>query len=281
MKTILCPTDFSTNAGNATEYACAFAAKLNARIILFHAYESPAAYTENEIAISHDVEKMLKEKVSAKLEALAKKLGKKYSGVTFETQYANGTGADETISAANRNDADMIIMGTTGTSKLERLLMGSTTSKVLANAECPVLCVPGDAEFMDIRKIVFATDLNEDNISSAMTIAPFAMQFGAEIIFVFVDDKHLIHSDEEINKMTRKIRTHVSYPKIAGYISKNTSVTKGIEYFLKKYPADILVMFTHHKHFPETLFNQSLTRIMSHQTNIPLLALKVSDRPVI
>ena len=280
MTTIICPTDFSKNATNATMYACALGEKFNSHIILLHAYESPALMTEMDFTIVKNAESMIKQTAMKQLETLRKKLAKKFPKVTFETMLAKGPGYEEVVTAATKNSADMIVMGTTGSSKMARLLMGSTTSRVLGRAGCPVLCIPKDAEFNDVKKIVFATDLNEDNIASAMTLAPFAMKFGAEIIFVFVDDKHLIHAEEDINRMTAKIRRLVKYPKISGFISKNTSITKGIEYFLKKYPADMLAMFTHQKHFPQALFNQSITKIMSHQTQIPLLALKISDRPV-
>ncbi len=281
MKTILCPTDFSKHAMNAAQYACALADKLNSALILFHTYESPADFTQGQFTITTNTEDLLKSAASKNLSALRQKLKNKFPRVKLETMLETGAGYSEILSAANKQNVDLIVMGSTGTNKLERLLMGSTASRVLQHATCPVLCIPKDAEFNDIKKIVFATDLKDDNILSATTLVPFAAAFGAEIVFVYVDDKHLIHSDSEISKMTQKIRKHVKYPKISGFISKNTSIPKGIEFFLKKYPADILVMFTHQKHFPESLFNQSITKLMSHQIRIPLLALQTTDRPLL
>jgi nucleotide-binding universal stress UspA family protein len=278
MKTILCPTDFSKNAANAAEYACALGETFSSHVILFHAYESPAVFTSAEFTIIKDAKAIIRDDAQKKLKSLKQKLGKKYPQVTLETELAMGAGYDKVVSASLRNNTDAIVMGTTGNSKVERLLMGSTTSRVIQNAECAVLCIPGEARFSGIKKIVFATDMHEDNITSAMTIAAFAMNFGADIVFVFVDDKHLVHAEEDISKMTRKIRSRVKYPKISGFISKNTSITRGIEYFLKKYPADMLVMFAHHKHFPGTIFNQSITKMMSYQTHIPLLALKAAHK---
>lgn len=281
MKTILCPSDFSKNAMYAAQYACDLAEKFNSVIILLHAYESPVDFTQGQFTITPENEDSLKEAASKNLTAFRQKLAKKYPKVKIEPVLVTGAGHSEIIANANKNDVDIIVMGSTGTSKVERLLMGSTASRVLLHAACPVLCIPKDAEFNGIKKIVFATDLKDDNILSATTLVPFAAAFGAEIIFVYVDDKHLIHADSEISKMTQKIRKHVKYPKISGFISKNTSITKGIEFFLKKYPADILVMFTHQKHFPESLFNQSITKLMSHQIRIPLLALQTTDRAVL
>lgn len=213
--------------------------------------------------------------------AIQQKLKKKFRNIKIEAKLTRGSAAKEILAYAGKSKSDMIVMGTTGMSKIERLLMGSTTSAVIQHANCPVLCIPKHAVRTKIQKIIFATDLHEDNILVAASMAPFAKKLDAEIVFVFVDDKHLVHADEDVNRMTKKIRTRVKYPKISGYISKNTSITKGLEYFLKKYPADMLAMYTHKKRFPQTLFNQSITKIMSHQTSIPLLVLNVSDQPML
>lgn len=230
--------------------------------------------------IEHAAEQ-IKENAEKKINQLITKLKVSHKKVSFEAITLDGLPGEKLLEVAAKLNVDLIVMGSTGTSKLERLLIGSTTSKIIRDAPCPVLSIPKNAGFDGINKIVFATDLNEDNISSANMISIFAKKFNAEIVFVFVDDKHLLHSDDQISSMTLKIRKRVKYPKISGYVSKNTSITKGIEYFLKKKPADILVMFTHARHFPESMFNTSVTKMMSHQASIPLLALKYSDKPLL
>lgn len=281
MKTILCPVDFSLNSNHAAEYGCAFAASFNAEVILFHAYETPAMITEASFTVIGNANVILRELAEKKLNALQKKLKSKFKKLNIRTEASEGAGYEETVSAAQRLHADLIIMGTTGSGRIERLLMGSTTSRVISRAECPVLCIPKGSKFKGIHKIVFATDLNEDNLSSAVKIAPFANMFGADITFIFVDDKHLMHDEKDIAVMTRKIRNRVKYKKISGYVVNNTGITQGIGHFLKKYPADLLVMFTHHRHFPETLIHQSFTKMMSHQASIPLLTLKLGAGEVV
>ena len=280
MKLIVCPTDFSATSTNAIHYACGIAQNFHALIVFVHVYEAPVMYSEMPLTSIQFAGDQLKNSAEKKLQALVKKLSKQYKGLKFETIVTDGLSHDKVVKIAEELTADLIIMGATGTSKLERLLMGSTTARVIRDAHCGVLCVPSNASYSAIKKIVFSTDLHEDNIRSAMMITPFASKFKAEIIFLFVDDRHLLHDDVEVEKMTQKIKKRVKYPSLSGYVSKNTNVSKGIDYFLKKQPADLLVMFTHPKHFPESLFNSSITKLMSHQTKIPLLALKHEDKPI-
>ncbi len=280
MNLILCPTDFSKNATNAVRYAAALAEGISARVIIIHVYDKPVMFSNAPLTRIEHAAVQIKANAEAKMKQLVNQLKRKYKNVSFEIMAKDGFHAETLLKVSQKLTVDLIVMGSTGTSKLERLLIGSTTSRIIRDAPCPVLSIPKNAEFKGINKIVFATDLKEDNINSASMISMFAKKFDAEISFLFVDDRHLLHSDEQISAMTQKIRKRVKYPKISGFISKNTSITKGIEYFLKKKPADVLVMFTHVRHFPEAMFNSSITKMMSHQASIPLLALKYSDKPL-
>lgn len=278
MKLIVSPTDFSANASNAVHYAAALAAESGSYLLVVHAYEPPIMYSEAPLTSIGNAANQLRELAMDKLKKLVNKLSKAHPDLRCEAEVIEGLAHEKLTDFASKKGADLMVVGTTGMSKLQRLLMGSTTARLIRDAHCPVLCVPKGATFKSMSKLVYATDLHEDNVSAANGIIPFAKHFDAEIIFVFVDDKHLLHDDEDVAKMTEKIRKRVKYPKISGYISKNTSITKGIEYFLKKKPADLLVMFTHGRQFPDSMFNQSVTNVVSHQTNIPLLTLKVPDR---
>ena len=173
-----------------------------------------------------------------------------------ETKLLAGLGSERILDAARDIHADMIVMGATGTSKLSRLLIGSTTAAVIRDADCPVLCIPKEAKFNGINRIAFATDLQEDNLASAMTVTPFAAKFGAELSFIYVDDKHLLHSDEAIEEMTRRIRRR-EVSETLGLHRKEPQHHERIGDLPEKQPADLLVMFTHPRRLGETL----LTRV--------------------
>jgi len=274
MKTILCPTDFSPNANSAAEYASSLANILNARMILFHAYEEPVLATETAVPVMEEIKTNLRLVAEKKLKTQLDNLRKYFPKISISTELAKGSGYKEIVDAANRTEADLIVMGTTGSGRIERLLIGSTTARILKNAKCPVICIPKEVTYNKIKKIVFATDLEKDNLSAAITITHFAATLGAEIIFVFVDKKHLLHDESNILHMTQKIKSRVKYPKISGYVANNPNIASGIEYFSKKYDADLLVMYAHDKSFTETLLHPSVTKQVSNKIDIPLLVLK-------
>jgi nucleotide-binding universal stress UspA family protein len=46
------------------------------------------------------------------------------------------------LATADDLDANLIVMTTSGRDSLDQALLGSTTERVLRNADCPVLAVP-------------------------------------------------------------------------------------------------------------------------------------------
>jgi nucleotide-binding universal stress UspA family protein len=78
--------------------------------------------------------------------ALRRKVeGLKRDGVTAEfasTEITTGGPAYAIAGFARDTGADLIVLGTSGSSQLVRLLVGSVTRRLLELAPCPVLAVP-------------------------------------------------------------------------------------------------------------------------------------------
>jgi nucleotide-binding universal stress UspA family protein len=275
MKTIICPVDFSTESDNAALYASQISKQFKSRIILIHVYETPVLFTEASIQVAQEIEASLRTTVQERIEKLKERLLSIINDAHIESRILQGFPVQEICNCAIKEDADVIIMGASGKGRIERTIIGSTSSKVISDANCPVLLIPKNIKYSGIERIVFATDLNEDNLTAAKQILLFAKHFNSEIVFVYVDDNNLLHSNEYISNMSKKIRSHIHYNRISGYVSENISITGGIEAFLKKHPADLLVMFNHNRHFPNNFLNPSLTRKMSRLTKTPLLSLPV------
>jgi nucleotide-binding universal stress UspA family protein len=62
-------------------------------------------------------------------------------GVEIRTEIAIGHPADKIISVAEREKADLIVVGHRGLSTIQRWMLGSVSGRVLGYAHCPVLVV--------------------------------------------------------------------------------------------------------------------------------------------
>jgi nucleotide-binding universal stress UspA family protein len=63
------------------------------------------------------------------------------AGVTLQSRLEVGHPAEQIVHAAERDAADLIVMGRRGVSRFERWMLGSISERVLRYAHCPVLVV--------------------------------------------------------------------------------------------------------------------------------------------
>ena len=153
----------------------------------------------------------------------------KNNNLVIENNVSFGFAVDNIISLAKENKANIIIMGTKGASNLEGLLLGSIATSVMEKATCPVLVIPQNAAFNDIKKIVFATDYHKNDIESIQFLSTIASKFNTEILVIHESavtltdnlerDLFEIFKKEVLEKISYK---NISFKFIIGYsISKD------------------------------------------------------------
>ena len=71
------------------------------------------------------------------------------AGVTYEVrQFVRGqTPAEDLVAVADKEGADLIVIGLRRRSPVGKLILGSHAQDVLLSTEVPVLCVPAASEF--------------------------------------------------------------------------------------------------------------------------------------
>ncbi|HSQ04095.1 MAG TPA: universal stress protein [Burkholderiales bacterium] len=143
LKNILVPTDGSALSRKAARQAIALAKAIGGRITVFHAapayrYTLYADYSPPEVGASRDYAARAKKIAQRRLDAVSKIAAA--AGVPCKTCYTiSDFPADAIIRAAQKSKCDAIAMATHGRSRLSRMLLGSETTKVLAQSKVPVI----------------------------------------------------------------------------------------------------------------------------------------------
>src|SRR3569832_396966 len=112
LKRILVPTDFSIAAEHAIEYACQFAMKSSASILLYHSLQIPVIATNGMVEVFSSEE--LENDTLLMLDQLRSKIKKKFPSLDVEIKTTVGFTVDEINSVAGKQQANLIIMGTKG-----------------------------------------------------------------------------------------------------------------------------------------------------------------------
>jgi nucleotide-binding universal stress UspA family protein len=139
--TILLPVDFSDETSNALRHAAILAERVDATVVLLHVVDAPvlpAFYGPVQEVGSVD---RLLDRAERELEALGRELP---AEVKWSATVREGQAWREIVAAAQEGGADLIVVPTHGHGAIERMLLGSTTERVLRAADCPVLTLrPG------------------------------------------------------------------------------------------------------------------------------------------
>lgn len=276
MKTILCPTDFSNESANAVKYAIDFNKHFNAKIILMHTFESPVLYTDvAPFTVQMDF-KYLHDAAEKKLRAFHKKVFGDKTKFKTELMLQQGVPSFRINEAAIEKKADIIIMGATGTGAAERIIVGSNAVRVVNNAACKVLIVPSKAKFAGFNKMVYTTDLSDDNLLHAKEIFPIAKKLNAEIQFLYIDNT--INNDADVlEKVTKTIRKKISYVKKSGYVCSDALIENGISFFVKNQESDCVVLYHRHRNFFQSIYKTSVSKKFTLHSTVPVLVIHEDD----
>lgn len=135
---ILIPTDGSELAERGVEQGLSLAKSLGAKVSIIFVLEAFSEMTGRFLEAVATYAALRKEQAIDALDRAAKAASK--AGVACETiEVESGQPHQAIIAAAEDKGCDLIVMSSHGRSGLSSVLIGSVTSKVLANAKIPVL----------------------------------------------------------------------------------------------------------------------------------------------
>jgi len=135
-KRILIGFDGSSQSEKATEIGLSLAQSLDSKVLLFAVARPPEPATMVELsAMLDDAREHFEEKFK-KVEQRAKDME-----VELETDIAVGHPVEQIVHRAEADRVDLIVLGRRGMSRFEKMIVGSTSEKVLRYAHCPVMVV--------------------------------------------------------------------------------------------------------------------------------------------
>jgi len=136
--TILCAVDFSVNSGDALRYAGVLAQRFRARLLVLNVADPllVTAARTRMLDLIVEIQKDLRKLVDVTLPGAGS--WRPAPDIIVRT----GEPGREILEVADREHVDLVAMGTYGMTGVRKLIFGSTTERVLRNADIPVLTVP-------------------------------------------------------------------------------------------------------------------------------------------
>ena len=278
MNRILCPIDFSEVSLNALEFAVALAEKEKSEITLLNIF-TPSDFNTilKSDFVKEEYDKLL-DMAEAKLKAISQEIEhiSKKKGLTCCTyKLISGKIVDVLAEVTEKEKYELVVLGTTGHSAYDRKYLGGKAESIIQHTTSSVLCVPENHNYHGIKKIIYATDYQEEDKLAIQQLTNMAAALKAK-----TEVLHISHHDHSIDKaIFEEFKAELSRFVPIDAISFNRVVFKdiasGLDEYMRQTGADMLVLLNKKLNFLETLFHTSLTQHLNKFTDYPLLILKL------
>jgi len=196
LKSILCPVDFSDFSAAAYQHALSLAEYYKARLIALHVVELWKYPFADYVAHETDYAKFsaaMNEGGQVKLERFVKEHA--VGGLQPELVVHQGNAPRCILSFAQKEKMEGIVMGTHGRRGFDRLVLGSTTDRVIRKAACPVLVVSSASHTAlgtgadgrhRLSRILYCTDFSNNSERAREYAISVAAEYNAELVLLHV-----------------------------------------------------------------------------------------------
>ncbi len=183
---ILFATDFSKAAAEAIPYVKKIAEHYDANLVTLHVRPPivntmirPATW-----AVDIDAER-------AQDEEDREELLKTFAGIRTQALIEEGDIQPCLAAAIEKNNTDLVVIGTRGRTGLGKLLLGSVAEEIFRTVSCPVLTVGPHSGAIhehggELREILYATDLSPESRAAAPYVISLAKEFQSRLILMHV-----------------------------------------------------------------------------------------------
>lgn len=274
MKRILVPTDFSKYSEEATKVAGQIARKHNSEVILLHMLELPHQASDalgNGKSIPEIM--LYKNKAISNLEKLMDATYLKGINVSEAIEFKKVH--DGILDACEKNNADLIVMGSHGTSGFDELLVGSNAEKVVRLSKIPVLVVKKEAKDFKARNFVFASDFSKETRKPFRKMMEFAKTFDSNLFLVMICTPNSFKTTHQAEKTMRDFIANYDIENYSSHIYNDTNIENGIINFANSVDADLIGICTHGRTGLAHFFNGSIGEELVNHAVKPVITFKI------
>ena len=275
MYKILVPVDFSEKSKYAVKTAAQIGKKIDAKIYLLHLVELPSGIVDMGAGSNFSIPEsmMYLRKVKEKILALKAAFFNDDQTVKYSIKFQHPyEGIKDYVEKIN---ADLIVMGSKGVSDFEEMIIGSNTEKVVRTSTVPVIVVKTDAKKFKFKKIIFASNYENENKAAFKDFLTFAKQFNSQIHLLKINTASSFESSAVTKEKIEDFIEDFEIDRKTIHIHNDVSIVKGITNFAQEIDADLIALTTHGRSGLSSLFNSSIAKSVSKSVLRPVITFKI------
>ena len=277
MQKILVTTDFSAHSKAGMRFAVQMATQMDAELIFFHCFQALIPTAVQRERIKNSLEQQTQENL--------KKLEKFVAGIHKSMKIAPGAyrcvvvedlnPGNAILDFALRNGVSYICISTRGAGGLGKII-GTRTSGLLRKSPLPVVAVPHNYRVREIKKILYASDMeNLEGETDAISALAAALDVKADLAHFYFPTEIKLDA-ATLKEMWR--RKYDCLDRV--YLEPlDVSFATQLDNLIKKTNPSIVALFTHtSKNWFDKLFSSSRSEAFSFVTKVPLLVYRKEEK---
>jgi nucleotide-binding universal stress UspA family protein len=283
MKRILVPTDFSKQANIAVDVASDIARKSGAELILLHVVEGASESSFSimgEAGLGDAEDKLFNLKL---IERAKKNLAKaaedsKLKDIKVRQELRMGTPFHGMKTLVAENKVDLVVMGTSGRSDLQAMVIGSNTEKVVRHSHSPVLTVLKKPASTNFKNIVYATSMSKEEEVFSRIVKRTQQLYDSTVHLVRINTPGNFQRDAVVKKYMEDFAKKLQLKNYTLNVFNDLTEEEGIIYFADSIDADLIAMATHGRTgFAHVLAGSIAEDVVSHSKR-PVLTFVISHK---
>lgn len=250
MKKILVPTDFSKASLIAVDVAYDVAKRSGAYVTVLHVIEEAGSDSYSVVGQGRpsSVEETiftieLIRKSRKQLEKLVNE--PKYKDVRMEGELRIGNAFHGMRTIITEHKVDLVVMGTRGHTKIEEMMIGSNTERVVRHMRCPVLTVHSKPTKLDFKNIVYATAMSKDEEVFSRIVKRTQQIYDSTVHLVRINTPGDFQRDKVVRDYMEKFAKKLGLKNYTVNVYNDLTTEEGIIYFADSIDADLVCMATH------------------------------------
>jgi len=269
---ILVPVDFSACSVNALKAATEFAYLWDAKLIILHASQLPAAYVAYGEPYMEYTQTNMDEEISHAFRQLEEEVPLLRT-VKYETKELISNFISAINNQVENEDIQLIIMGTKAEHDAIEKWTGTHSVDVIQSVSIPTIVIPDSFKPSDIKKMAVAVDARSiKEIDKLSLIDSIGYHENSELHVFYV-----AKSTEKIDFTNSSIKDiFTDYYKHGPCFFENITnenVIEGIKTYVEKNKINLLITFPRKHSFLEKLLKGSVTNKIVVNLNVPLLSI--------
>lgn len=276
MNNFIVPIDFSEASKNAARYAAHISNLVpDANLILYNVFDaleygsdsSPLSTEGDEDASRKAIVEMALGSVQTELAGLTS------ANISLVAEESNRF-LDTLEEYVKKNNIQLIVMGTTGSTRLGQIFMGSNTLNLVKRGIAPVIIVPPDTHSTSAKNVMLLTDFQDiDTTIPIDTVKNVLDLFKPRLHIVNVDHEHYVQVTDDYKAERTKLETLLKDYNPDFYFIRLFDFVEAINQFVADNKIDLILTFPRKHSFLSNIFKTSSTNKLVYHSHVPIAAI--------